>query len=93
MYTSINNELTLVKIINIIFDESYFFLNYGLNIFFERITISIGLYKLEDLMHMSKTSLLDIEMLWDSLKVIFDFLAEFSVTFFIFKHYTLVTIA
>lgn len=92
MYTSINSDLSLVKIINIIFDESYFFINFGLNIFFERINISTGLYRLEDLLHIHKDNLLDIEMLWDSFKVIFDFVAEFSITFFIFKQYTLVTV-
>ncbi len=91
MYTSINNDLSLVKIINLIFDESYFFLNYGLNIFFERINISIGLYRLEGLLNMSKNDLLDVEMFWDSLKVMFDFIAEFIVSMFIFKKYTLVT--
>ena len=91
MYMSINDDLTLVKIINIIFDESYFFLNYGLNIFFENINIAVGLFELEELLEIDKNRLLEIEMLYDSFKVIFDFISEFAVTFFNLKNYALVT--
>ncbi len=71
-----------------IFDESYYFVNYGLNIFFERVIISIGLYQLESVLKIKWERLIEIEMFWDSLKILFDFVAEFSITFFIFQKYT-----
>lgn len=84
MYTDIADELTLVKIINIIFDESYFFINFGLNIFFEKMSVSIGLYRLEELLEIPKNQLENLDQFWDSLKITFDFIAEFTLSFFLF---------
>lgn len=91
MYADIADELTLVKIVNVIFDESYFFINFGLNIFFEKMSISIGLYWLEELLEIPKSQLEEIDMFWDTLKITFDFIAEFTISFFIFWKYALVT--
>lgn len=55
MYADIADEITFVKIINVIFDESYFFINFGLNIFFEKMSTSIGLYRLEELLEIPKS--------------------------------------
>lgn len=58
MYASINQDLTLIKMVNILFDESFFFINYGMNIFFEWVIISIGLYWLEMILNIPKEDLL-----------------------------------
>ena len=84
MFADIADELTLVKIINIIFDESYFFINFGLNIFFEKMNVSIGLYRLEELLEIPKNQLEKLDQFWDNLKITFDFIAEFTLSFFLF---------
>ncbi len=56
MYADIAGELTFVKIINLVFDESYFFINFGMNIFFEKMSMN-GIYNLEELMEIPKSQL------------------------------------